>query len=156
MTLAVYFEIASVFFAGLLAGMELALHYGVRGPTGVLDDRSLLLLRQALVVRLRVFVPALFLPTTVCAIVGLLLDTAAPGEWLRLAGVLALILWIVIRVVGTVPINSATLTWRVGKPPPDWKARVRHAERFHDVGVWAVVFAFACFLVGVAITSGAP
>jgi hypothetical protein len=152
MNLALNLDVASVFFAGLLAGMELVLHYGVTVPTEVLDDRSQLRLRQALVTRLRVLVPALFLPTTAFALAGLLFDSAPPVRWLRLAGVLALVVWIVIRVVGTVPINSATLTWSVSAPPPNWKALARHAERFHDVGVWAVVFAFGCFLAAVAVT----
>ena len=50
------------------------------------------------------------------------------------------------RVVGTVPINRATLEWPLDAPPSDWKMRVEKAERFHIVGTWAAVAAFACFL----------
>jgi hypothetical protein len=57
----------------------------------------------------------------------------------------------VIRVIGTVPINSATLAWQPSEPPKNWKALVNHAERFHIVGVWAVVLAFACFLTALAL-----
>lgn len=150
-------DVVSVFFAGLLAGMEFVIHYGVRAPAGVLDEQAQLQLRQALVLRLRVLVPAFFVPTAVSAIAVTVLNGAAPGLWFRCAGVLAVLIWIVIRVIGTVPINSATLTWQLSAPPKNWKALVNHAERFHDVGVWAAVLAFACFLTAMALklTAGA-
>ncbi len=144
-------DVVSVFFAGLLAGMEFVIHYGLRGPSEVLDERAQLQLRQALVLRLRVLVPAFFVPTALLAIAATVLDGAAPGLWLRGAGLLAVLIWSVIRVIGTVPINSATLTWQLSAPPKNWKTLVNHAERFHDVGVWAVVLAFACFLSALAL-----
>ena len=70
-----------------------------------------------------------------------------PGFWFRCAALLALLLWVVIRVIGTVPINSATLTWQLDAPPKDWKAQVNHVERFHIVGTWAAVAACAFFLI---------
>jgi hypothetical protein len=112
------------------------IHYGLRGPSEVLDERAQLQLRQALVLRLRVLVPAFFVPTALSAIVATVLDGLAPGLWLRSAGLLAVLIWIVIRVIGTVPINSATLTWQLSA---------------HDVGVWAAVLAFACFLSAMAL-----
>jgi hypothetical protein len=139
-------DVVSVFFGGLLAGMEIVIHYGLRAPAEVLDERAQLQLRQAMVLRLRVLVPAFFVPTAVSAIAATVLDGAAPGMWFRFVGLLAVLIWIVIRVIGTVPINSATLTWQLSAPPKNWKALVNHAERFHDVGVWAAVLAFACFL----------
>ncbi|HEV2581516.1 MAG TPA: hypothetical protein VGT44_11755, partial [Ktedonobacteraceae bacterium] len=74
-----------------------------------------------------------------------------PGFWFRCAGVVAILAWIAIRIIGTVPINSATLTWQPGAPPKNWKALVNHAERFHIVGVWAAVLAFAFFLTAMAL-----
>ncbi len=65
--------------------------------------------------------------------------------------ILASLVWIMVRVVGTVPINSATLTWDAAAPPKNWRARVDHAERFHIIGVWAVILAFAFFLTAVAL-----
>jgi hypothetical protein len=56
-----------------------------------------------------------------------------------------------VRVVGTVPINSATLAWDVDAPPKNWKALVDHAERFHIFGAWAAVMSFTCFLVAFAL-----
>jgi len=144
-------DFVNIFFAGMLAGIEFVIHYGLRGPSEILDEHSQLQLRQALVMRLRVLVPAFFVPTAVSGIALTVLDGAAPGLWFRCAGVLAMLIWILIRVIGTVPINSATLTWQPDAPPKDWKALVNHAERFHIVGVWAMVLAFAFFLTAVAL-----
>ena len=141
----------NLFFAGILAGMEFVIHYGLSTCAETLDDRSQLQLRQALVRRLRVLVPAFFVPTALTGIAVTVLDTTMPGFWFRCAGVLALLLWAVIRVIGTVPINSATLTWQLDTPPKDWKAQVNHSERFHIVGTWAAVAAFAFFLIAVAL-----
>ena len=144
-------DFVTVFFAGILAGIEIVIHYGLRAPAEVLDEQSQIQLRQALVLRLRVLVPAFFVPTAVSGIAITVLNGAAPGFWFRCAGVLAVLTWILIRVIGTVPINSATLSWDPGAPPKNWKAQVNHAERFHIVGVWAAVMAFAFFLTAVAL-----
>jgi hypothetical protein len=139
----------NVFFAGILAGVEVVIHYGLRGPAIVLDERSQLQLRQALILKLRVLVPAIFLPTLVFGISIAIRDVGAPGVGFRIVGLAALLIWIAIRVVGTVPINSATLTWDPNALPTDWQAQVEHAERFHIVGAWATIIAFAAFLASV-------
>ncbi len=144
-------DFVNLFFAGILGGIEIVIHYGLRAPAEVLDEQSQLQLRQALVLRLRVLVPAFFVPTAVSGIAVTILDGTAPGFWFRCAGVLAILIWILIRVIGTVPINSATLTWQPSAPPENWRALVNHAERFHIVGVWAAVLAFAFFLAAVAL-----
>src|ERR1700716_763092 len=139
-------DFVNIFFAGMLAGIEFVIHYGLRGPSETLDEHSQLQLRKALVMRLRILVPAFFAPTAVLGIVLTVLNGGTPGFWFRYAAVLAVCIWILIRVIGTVPINSATLTWQLSAPPSNWKAQVNHAERFHIVGVWAAVLAFAFFL----------
>ena len=144
-------DFVTVFFAGILAGIEIVIHYGLRAPAEVLDEQSQIQLRQALVLRLRVLVPAFFVPVAVSGIAITVLNGVAPGLVFRCAGVLAVLTWILIRVIGTVPINSATLTWEPSAPPKNWKAQVNHAERFHIVGVWAAVMAFAFFLTAVAL-----
>ncbi len=144
-------EIVNVLFAGILAGIEFVIHYGLRGPSEILDEQSQLKFRQALVLRLRVLVPAFFVPAAVTGIGLTILNGTAPGFGFRCAGLIALLTWILIRVTGTVPINSATLTWQPGAPPKDWKAQVNHAERFHIVGVWAAVMAFAFFLTAMTL-----
>jgi hypothetical protein len=142
---------ANLFFAGILAGMEIAIHYGVGAPPATLDDRSQILFRQGLIRRLRVLVPAFFLPSVFSAIAITVLDRCAPGFWLRCAALLALLLWIVARVIVTVPMNSATLTWDADAPPPNWKALIERTEGFHITGVWAALAAFVCLLSAVAV-----
>ena len=151
MTITTVLDFVNVFFAGMLAGIEFVIHYGLRGPAEILDEQSQLQLRQALVLRLRVLVPAFFVPTAVLGIALTVLNGGTPGFWFRCAGVVAILTWVLIRVIGTVPINSATLTWQPSAPPKNWKALVNHAERFHIVGVWAAVLAFAFFLTAVAL-----
>ncbi len=144
----------NLFFAGMLAGMEFVIHYGLSTSAEALDERAQLRLRQALVLRLRVLVPAFFVPTALTGIAITVLDGldgVGPGFWARCVAVFAILVWIAIRVIGTVPINSATLTWRLDAPPKDWKAQVSHAERFHIVGTWAAVAAFTFFLIAVAL-----
>ncbi len=151
MNLAFILDFVTLFFAGMLAGIEFVVHYGVRGPSEKLDDHAQLQLRQALVMRLRVLVPAFFVPTAVLGIALTVVNGGAPGFWFRCVAVLALGVWAAIRVVGTVPINSATISWQLSAPPKNWKALVNRAERFHSVGVGAAVLAFVCFLVAVAL-----
>jgi hypothetical protein len=142
---------ANLFFAGILAGMEIAIHYGVGAPPAILDDRWQILFRQGLIRRLRVLVPAFFLPAVLSAIAITILDRPAPGFWLRCAALLALLLWIVARVIVTVPMNSATLTWNADAPPQNWKALIERTEGFHIMGVWAALVAFVCLLSAIAV-----
>ena len=144
-------DFVNLFFAGMLAGIEFVIHYGLRGPCETLDDHAQLQLRQALVIRLRVLVPAFFAPTALLGIALTVLSGGIPGFWFRCAAVLTVCIWILIRVVGTVPINSATADWQLSAPPKNWKELVNRAERFHSVGVWAAVLAFAFFLSAVAL-----
>jgi hypothetical protein len=151
MTLPTILDFVTLFFAGMLAGIEFVIHYGLHGPSQILDDRSQLQLRQALIVRLKVLVPAFFAPTALLGIAQTVLGSGTPGFWFRCAAVIAVSTWIVIRVIGTIPINSATADWQLDSPPTNWKAQVAYAERFHIVGVWAAVLAFAFFLTAVAL-----
>ncbi len=148
-------DFVNLFFAGMLAGMEIAIHYGLHPSTLVLSDQSQLQLRRALVLRLRVLVPAFFLPTAVTGVAVAVLNGAAPGLWFRCVGTLAVLVWIVSRVIGTVPINRATLTWEAETPPNDWKTLVDRSERFHVLGVWAAVVAFVSFLKTVELKMAA-
>src|SRR5580704_13686453 len=101
MNLTAILEFANLFFGGMLAGIEFVIHYGVRGPAERLDDRAQLQLRQALVYRLRVLVPAFFVPTVLSAIAVAVVDRAAPGAGLRYAGLIAMFIWILVRIIGT-------------------------------------------------------
>jgi hypothetical protein len=102
-----------------------------------------------------VLVPVFFAPAAISGITLTFLNDGAAGFAYRCVGVVALVVWVAIRIVGTVPINSATVDWQLDAPPSDWKERIAHAERFHIVGVWAIILAFACFLIAVALKLGA-
>lgn len=83
------------------------IHYGLRAPTEELDEKPQIQLRQALIRRLRVLVPAIFVPTAVSGIAVTFLGGAGPGFAFRCAALVAVLMWISIRVIGTVPINWA-------------------------------------------------
>src|SRR5260370_9253291 len=91
-------DFVNLFFAGMLAGIEFVIHYGLRGPSEILDDHSQLHLRQALFMRLRVLVPAFFVPTAVLGIALTVLGGGKPAFWFPDASVLPLCTWILIRV----------------------------------------------------------
>ena len=50
---ALVLDLVNVFFAGMLAGIEFVIHYGLRAPAEVLDEQSQIQLRQALVLSKR-------------------------------------------------------------------------------------------------------
>ncbi|TXK68111.1 hypothetical protein [Paenibacillus sp. N3.4] len=57
--------LVNLFLAGILAGEEFVIFYGVRVPLFALNQQSQIQLRQALIRRLRLLVPAIFVPTAV-------------------------------------------------------------------------------------------
>lgn len=144
-------EFLNLFVAGILAGVEIVIHYGLRAPAEALAEQAQLELRQGLVYRLRVLVPAFFVPTALSGVAVAWLDGGARGAACRVAALVAIGVWAATRIIGTVRINSATLAWRPSAPPADWRAQVARAERFHIVGVWAATAAYALFLSAVAL-----
>ncbi len=146
-------EFANLFLAGLFAGEELAICYGVRTSLAKLDDQPQTQLRQSLIRKLRVLVPAIFVPTAVSSMIAIALAGASPGFGFRCAGLLLLLVWAAIAFLGTVPINQAVLDWQLEALPDDWKSIVDRWERL-DVGrCWAAVISFACVLIAVALRS---
>jgi uncharacterized membrane protein len=141
-------EFAALFLAGLLAGEEFVVRYGVRGPLAALDDRAHIEFRQGLIRTLRVLVPAIFGPALAASVAAAIAAGAGPGVALRWAAVLALLGWALVTLFGTVPINSGALDWRPAAPPADWKALIARWERLDTVRTWAAVLAFALFLAG--------
>ncbi len=143
-------ELVNVFLAGLLAGEEFVVRFGVRGPLAGLDDESHIEVRQALIMKLRLLVPAMYLSTLVTTIVVVVLDGTTTGVLLRWSGLLALVVWILVTVFGTVPINAAALDWDPHSPPPGWKASVDRWERLNTVRAAAAAIAFALLLTALA------
>ena len=143
-------EFVNLFFAGILAGLEVSIHYGFHAQTAALDEKAQIVLRQGLVRRLRWLVPAFFLPTALFGIVVAIADETRPGLYFRAAALLAIIAWVSVRIAGTVRINSATLEWNPSAPPVDWREQITKVERFHIVGTWAAILAFVFFLTAAA------
>ncbi|HTA07070.1 MAG TPA: DUF1772 domain-containing protein [Streptosporangiaceae bacterium] len=143
--------LVSLLGAGLLAGEEITIRYGVRAPLARLDDQTHIRVRQALIRRLRVLVPAVYLATIVSAATTAIVDGTSGGLALRSAALVALVAWIAVTVGGTVPINSAALDWEPSAPPGDWRVRVDQWERLNSVRAWLAVAAFALLLVATAL-----
>lgn len=145
-------EFVSLFFAGILAGEEFVIRYGVHVSLAILDEQSHIKARQALILRLRVLVPAIILPTIVLGIVALITGVRTEpvfGFWL--AGVLALISLLLITLIGTLPINKGALDWQPDAPPRNWKLLVRMWGRLDVIRSSAAILAFAFFLIAVAL-----
>ena len=138
---------ATLLFAGMLTGFEFAIHYGVGAPPQVLSEEAQVRLRQAMVRRLRVLAPALFFPALGCGIALSFRDRHLSTLWPNGCAVALLLIWILIRALRTVPVNSATLEWHPLNPPANWREQVERTERFHGIAVWAAVLAFLCFLL---------
>ncbi len=138
--------LATLLFAGLLAGEEVVIRYGVRDALRGLDPPPQIRLRQALIRRLRVLVPAIFFLALGSAAVAFLLSGAAAEKSWRLAGLFALLAFIIITLAGTVPINRAALAWSPDAPPDDWRRQIARWERLDTARTWAAVSAFVLFL----------
>jgi hypothetical protein len=139
-------EFLSLFFAGVLAGEELVICYGVRTMVAVLDPQPQIQLRHALIRKLRALVPAIFIPTALSGLAAMSLDGTGSGFSLRCLAALGLLFWAVTTLLGTVPINKDILTWRSDAPPNNWRMLVGRWERFNIARCWAAVMSFA-FLV---------
>jgi len=142
----------SVFFAGLLAGEEFVIRFGVRGPLASLEDRPHILLRQALIRTLRILVPGLYLLTLLTTVAATALDGTS-YLLLRGVGALALLVWAGLTLGGTVPINAAALEWDASAPPANWKTLVDRWERLNTLRTAAAVVAFALLLTGLMLTA---
>lgn len=151
MTEIVILEFVNLFCAGLWAGAEFAVCFGVRPAVNILDEQPHLQLRQKLILILRVLVPAIFLPTLLSAIAITYLNGTGSGFVWRCIGLLAIIIWGLVTFLGTVPINSDILTWRADSPPSDWRAVISRWERLDKVRFWTAVAAFAFFLAATAL-----
>jgi uncharacterized membrane protein len=137
--------------AGVLAGEEFVIRFGVRGPVANLDPQPGIQLRQALIRRLRVLVPAIFGLAFFSGIAVTLLEGFGPGLGFHCAGLLSLVAFISITLAGTVPINQAVLTWEAAAPPEGWRAMIDRWERLDTARTWAAIAAFSLFLADVAL-----
>jgi uncharacterized membrane protein len=139
--------VGTLFCAGLLAGEEVVIRFGIRAPLAALEQRSHIVLRQALIRTLRLLVPAIFLPTLLLGAAATLLGSTGPGLALRGAAMVALLVWLLTTLAGTVPINQAALAWDPASPPSEWRTLVRRWELLDTVRTAAATSAFALFLL---------
>jgi uncharacterized membrane protein len=137
--------------AGVLAGEEFVIRYGVRGSVASLDPPPEIRLRQALIRRLRVLVPAIFGLAFFSGIARTFVEGFGPGLGLRCAGLFSLAAFISITLAGTVPINQAVLTWEATAPPEGWRAMIHRWEQLDTARTWAAVAAFSLFLADVVL-----
>ncbi len=149
--IAAILEIVGLFLAGILAGEEFVVRYGVQPALTRLEDRAGIQARQSLVLRLRVLVPAIMAPTVLVGIAVVVFGGTGPGFAFRLAGLVALIAFLLFSFLGTVPINIKVNAWQLDSPPADWKAVVRRWEFIDVFRSSAAVLAFTLFLIAVAV-----
>ena len=156
MNLTTILDFVTVFFAGLLAGALFVIDYGV-GPAvaAILDDQSQIQVRQALILRLRVLVPAIYVLAILLGIAITVLDGIDPGFAFRLAGLLVVLTSFLLTLLGTAPINSAVFDWQPSAPPKNWRTLVSRWERLDRARTLAAVAGFALFLTAMALTLAA-
>ncbi len=135
--------IASVFLAGLLAGEELIVRYGVHPALVALDDTTQIRARQSLIYKLRVLVPVLFFAALGTAVAALVVGGADAGFALRVTSVAALVVWLGTTFGGTVIVNSAVIEWDAAAPPANWRAMIVRWGRVDVVRSSAALVAFA-------------
>ncbi|MCU6795623.1 DUF1772 domain-containing protein [Paenibacillus sp. WQ 127069] len=141
------FACAGIFFAGLFAGTEFTVRFGMRGPLDLLEESSHIIVRQGLIRTLRIIAPSFYFPALLFGVVSLLTGDSGTPFVLRLLGIMMLIIWLGVTFIGTVPINSAALEWRPEAPPSNFRFLVERWERLAIVRVVTSVFAFGFFLI---------
>lgn len=140
---------------GVLAGEELLVRYGVQPALRSLPDGAHVAARIALVKRLKVVVPILMLPTVLAS--AALVVTAPPAGastasfgW-SIAGLAALVAFLLASFLGTVPINMAVDRWHASAPPADWRRTVHRWETIDTVRSGAAAVSFALFVVAALV-----
>jgi hypothetical protein len=136
--------LAALALAGLLAGEELIVRWGVAPALRALDDAAHVRARIALVRRLRVVVPLLIVPTVIVSAVAVP-GSGTPAAW---AGLAALVVFVGCSALGTVPINMQVSRWDATEPPADWRTTVRRWERIDVARSSAAVLGFVLLLLG--------
>ncbi|KQO95798.1 anthrone oxygenase family protein [Leifsonia sp. Leaf264] len=144
-------EVIGLVLVGLLAGEEFIVRWGVQPALAALDDNATILARVALVRRLRVVVPVIMVPTVLVGIAVLIVGGTGDGFGWRIAGVVALVAFVLFSFLGTVPINIKVIDWDADNPPDDWAAVIKRWEVIDVFRSSAAVIAFACFVVALAV-----
>ncbi len=139
--------IVGLFLAGLLAGIELIVRYGVHPALMALPDREHLGARHEIVRIVRVIVPAILLPSVLVSIAVLIVSGSGAGLPLRWAGVAVYVAYLLVVFFGTVPINSRFFDWNLDAPPDNWKLVMSRWALIDVFRSSLAILAFAVFLV---------
>lgn len=140
-----------LFLAGILAGMELVVRYGIHPALMRLGDRAHLQARHEVVRIVRVMVPAVLLPSVLVGVAVAILSAPGAGSAWRWAAVGAYVAYLLVVFLGTVPINDRFYTWDSANPPAGWQDVIRRWALIDIVRSSLAVLAFALFLVAVAV-----
>ena len=138
--------LTNLFCAGLLAGEEVAVCLGLRGPLAGLDQHAHITMRQALIRTLRVIVPILLAMTVATGAAVTVQGGDAWAAACRTGAMAALAAFVAVTLAGTVPINQAVLQWHPARPPADWRRTIARWERLDVARMWLGLAAFALFL----------
>jgi uncharacterized membrane protein len=144
-------QVVGLVLAGLLAGEEFIVRYGVQPALRALQDRAHIQARVALVRSLKVIVPILMIPTVLVGIAVLVVSGTGDGVVFRWAGVIALVAFVLFSFLGTVPINMRVNDWQADAPPAGWEATVFRWERIDVFRSSAAIVAFLCFVVAMVL-----
>jgi hypothetical protein len=139
-------EFVGLLFAGILAGVEFIVRYGVQPSLASLDDRAHIVARHALITRLRVLVPALMFPTVGLAVAAAIVLGDRQGVGFRWAAVIALVAYLLFSFLGTVPLNMVVYDWNVDALPADWRSVIRRWEVVDVFRSSAAILAFVLLL----------
>lgn len=152
-----------LFLAGILAGMELVVRYGIHPALMRLSDRAHLEARHEVVRIVRVIVPAVLLPSVLVGVAVAILSGSHAGSaagshagsdagslW-RWTAVGAYLAYLLVVFLGTVPINNRFYAWDPANPPDGWQAVIRRWALIDIVRSSLAVIAFALFLVAAVI-----
>ena len=139
---------------GLLAGEEFIVRWGVQPALSSLPDTAHLFARVALVKRLKMVVPALMVPTLIASVAVLVVAGTAGGLAFRVAGTVALLVFVLASFLGTVPINIGVNDWDPEHPPADWRAVVTRWERIDVLRSTAAGVSFVLVAVALVVQLG--
>lgn len=140
-----------LFLAGLLAGIEFVVRYGVHPALASLPDDIHLRARHEIVRIVRVIVPAVMLPSVLVNIAVLVLSGTGPGLPMRWAGAVTYVVYLLVVFLGTVPINGRFFDWNLDAPPADWKSTISRWALIDVFRSSAAILAFVFFLAAAAL-----
>ncbi|MGA0567362.1 anthrone oxygenase family protein [Rathayibacter sp. KR2-224] len=139
--------IVQLVLAGLLAGEEFIVRWGIQPAIASLPDDAHVRTRIALVKRLKVVVPILMVAAVLASVAVLIGEGLAQGFGFRIAGMVALIIFVLASFLGTVPINMGVNDWNPDDLPADWASVVTRWQRIDVLRSTAAGLAFVLFIV---------